>query len=107
VVAIKGVTVKGLKPAMREFRVIALIIDTEQPLVLGAEVMTEQNIVIYPRERRTLLFEGTTYEMSVEVVPWNDMKIKFVNSRLYPSNKTSNNQDFCKVHDDRINNSYK
>jgi hypothetical protein len=69
--------------------------------------MTEQNIVIYPRERRILFFEGTTYEMDVESVPWNEMEIKFVNSRLYQSNKASNNKNFFKVHEDKISNRYK
>jgi hypothetical protein len=45
-----------LSTKAREFRVTALISDTEQPLILGSEVIEEQNIIFLPRMRKAIFF---------------------------------------------------
>ena len=64
----------------REFRVTALITDTEQPLILGLEVIDQQNIVFLPKHRKAVFFYGEPHEMIVDMVSWNDVKEKFNNT---------------------------
>jgi len=60
--------------------VTALITDTEQPLILGSEVIEQQNIVFLPKIRKAIFFKDETYEMMVDMVSWDDVKEKFHNT---------------------------
>jgi len=64
----------------REFRVTALITDTEQPLILGSEVIDQQNIVFMPKNRKAIFFHGEEHEMIVDMVSWDEVKEKFNNT---------------------------
>jgi hypothetical protein len=55
----KSVTQVDYQTVTREFRVTALITDTEQPLILGSEVIDQQNMVFIPNERRAKVFAGS------------------------------------------------
>jgi hypothetical protein len=92
VIAVKGIAFNGLEgiaQQTREFRVTALITDTEQPLILGSEVITQQNIVFNPQMRRALFFQGEPHAMIVDMVPWDEIKDKLVTSTIIRSIKLS------------------
>jgi hypothetical protein len=92
VVAVKGISInnlEGLKEVTREFRVTALITDTELPLILGSEVIQSQNIVFNPQMRRALFFQGEEHEMIVDMVPWDEIKGRLVTSTIIRSAKLS------------------
>jgi hypothetical protein len=71
----------------REFKVMALISDTEQPLILGSEVIEEQNIIFFPRTRKAIFFYNTT----VNMIPWNEVKDKIESSTIQRSLKITDN----------------
>ena len=88
VVAVKGIAlnaIEGIAQTTREFRVTALITDTEQPLILGSEVINQQNIVFNPQMRRALFFQGEPYAMIVDMVPWDEIKDRLVTSFIIRS----------------------
>jgi hypothetical protein len=79
VVAVQGVTKSpggGYHTTTREFRVTALITDTEQPLILGSEVIEKQKMVFVPHERRARIFADTEHELVVNMVPWDELQEK-------------------------------
>jgi hypothetical protein len=83
----------------REFRVTALISDTEQPLILGSEVIEEQNIIFFPRTRKAIFFYNTPHSLTVNMIPWNEVKDKLESSTIQPSLKVTdqNNIDVQKA----------
>jgi hypothetical protein len=64
-----------------------LITDTEQPLILGSEVIDPQNMVFIPNERRAKVFAGSDHELIVNMVPWDEMKSKLSKSTIQRSFK--------------------
>jgi transposase InsO family protein len=90
VIAVKGIMKtldEGYQTRTREFRVTALITDTEQPLILGSEVIEQQNIVFLPNEKRARIFADSKHELIVNMVPWTDMKEKLSTSTIQRSFK--------------------
>jgi len=82
------------EPMSREFRVTALITDTEQPLILGSEVIEQQNIVFLPKIRKAIFFKDETHEMMVDMVSWDEVKENFHN--------TGTKQNLIYVSDKRV-----
>jgi hypothetical protein len=78
-------SIEGIAQTKREFCVTALITDTEQPLILGSEVINQQNIVFNPQMRCAPFFQGEPHAMIVDMVPWDEIKDRLVTSTIIRS----------------------
>jgi len=61
--------------------------DTDQPIILGSEVIEQQNIVFLPRLKKAIFFDGEHHAMMVDMVPWNELKQRMHTSTIQRSLK--------------------
>jgi len=79
VVVVTGFTTYGTRQT-REFRVTALIAESDQPFILGAEAIAQQNIIFDPHSQQATFFANQDHQLTVPYVPWSLVQAEMANN---------------------------
>jgi len=79
IVVVTGLTTYNVKQT-REFRVTALIAESDQPFILGAEAIAQQNIIFDAHSQQATFFANETYQLKVPYVAWSTVQAKMQNN---------------------------
>ena len=79
IVVVTGLTTYNVKQT-REFRVTALIAESDQPFILGAEAIAQQNIIFDAHTQQATFFANETYQLKVPYVAWSTVQSKMHNN---------------------------
>jgi len=79
IVIVTGLTTYNVKQT-REFRVTALIAESDQPFILGAEAIAQQNIIFDAHSQQATFFANEIYQLKVPYVAWSTVQSKMQNN---------------------------
>jgi len=79
IVVVTGLTTYNVRQT-REFRVTALIAESDQPFILGAEAIAQQNIIFDAHTQVATFFANETYQLKVPYVAWSTVQAKMQNN---------------------------